>query len=133
LVFQDLTSGSGDDLKRATQLARRMVCQWGMSDKLGPMVVHQGEEHMFLRRESIQERDTSEQTARLIDEEIQRILFEAEPRAHQILTAHRMHLETLAQALVVHETLDADMVDRLLKKPPASEKIRCAPVRSRPA
>ncbi len=133
LVFQDLTSGSGDDLKRATQLARRMVCQWGMSDKLGPMVVHQGEEPMFLRRESIQERDTSEQTARLIDEEIQRILFEAEQRAQQILTAHRMHLETLAQALVVHETLDGDLVDRLLKKPPASEKIRSAPVRSRPA
>src|SRR5690606_18627718 len=123
VIFQDLTSGAGDDLKRATQLARRMVCEWGMSERLGPMVVQQGEEEMFLRRHSMQERDTSEQTARLIDDEIRRILSEAEERAQQILDAHRMHLEALAQALLVHETLDAEMVDHLLKKPPAFGKI----------
>jgi cell division protease FtsH len=132
LVFQDLTSGAGDDLKRATQLARRMVCQWGMSERLGPMVVRQGEEHMFLRRETMQERDTSEQTARLIDEEIHRLLCEAEQRAQQTLAVHRVHLEALAQALLTHETLDAEMVDHLLKRPSASGKILSAPVASSP-
>jgi cell division protease FtsH len=93
LMFQDLTSGAGDDLQQATQLARRMVCRWGMSAKLGPMVVRQDEEQVFLGRASVPKRETSERTARLVGEESRRLLSDAEQRTQQLLAAHRTQLD----------------------------------------
>ena len=114
LVFNDLTTGAGDDLKQATQLARRMVCQWGMSEKLGPVTFRQGETHPFLGREIAEPKDFSEETARIIDEEVRRIVGEMEEKAEKIIRANRQKLDILAQALVEHETLEKEEVDRLL-------------------
>jgi cell division protease FtsH len=114
LVFHDLTSGAGDDLKQATQLARRMVCQWGMSEKLGPVTFRQGETHPFLGREIAEPKDFSEETARIIDEEVRRIVREMEEKAEKTLDSNRENLEILAEALVEHETLEKEEVDQLL-------------------
>lgn len=114
LVFDDLTSGAGDDLKQATQLVRRMVCQWGMSDKLGPVTFRQGEPHPFLGQEIAQLKDFSEETARIIDEEVRKIVQEMEKKAEETLDSNRENLDILAQSLVEHETLEKKEVDQLL-------------------
>jgi cell division protease FtsH len=114
VVFGDVTTGGSDDLKQATRLARRMVCQWGMSEALGPMTFRQGEEHVFLGREMAEQKDFSEHTARLIDEEIQHIVQAMEQRAVHLLEQHQDKLERLANALLEHETLEADEVEHLL-------------------
>jgi cell division protease FtsH len=114
VVFGDVTTGGGDDLKQATRLARRMVCQWGMSEALGPVTFSQGEEHVFLGREMTEQKDFSEQTARLIDEEVQHIVQAMEQRAVHLLEQHQDKLEKLANALLEHETLELDEVERLL-------------------
>lgn len=113
LVFDDITTGAGDDLKKATQMARRMVCQWGMSEKLGPLTYKQGDEHPFLGREITEPKDFSEHTAMLIDEEVKGIVKEMEDKAKTILTANRAKLDALAEALIKHETLDNDEIDEL--------------------
>ncbi len=117
LVFDELTSGAAQDLKQVTALARKMVCQWGMSDIIGPTTFSQGEEHPFLGREITQQRDFSEHTARLIDEEVQKIIREQEERTIAILTANRDKLDNLASALMEQETLENGEVDRILEKP----------------
>ncbi len=117
VVFEDLTSGAGDDLKKATQLARRMVCQWGMSEKLGPTAFRQGEPHPFLGREMADQKDYSEHTARLIDEEIQRLTRDMEAEAVEILRAHRSELDALAEALLEHETLSREEIEEILPSP----------------
>jgi cell division protease FtsH len=114
IVFEDLTSGAGDDLKKATQLARRMVCQWGMSEKLGPVTYRQGEPHPFLGREIAEQRDFSEHTARQIDEEVKRITQEMQDRAEEVLRSNRERLDTLAEALLEQETLDNEHVNEVL-------------------
>jgi cell division protease FtsH len=114
LIFGEVTTGSGDDLKQATHLARRMVCQWGMSDRLGPVSFRLGEEHIFLGREMTEPKDFSEPTGRLIDEEIQAILRDMERKAEGILTQYREQLNILAIALLEYETLEAEDVERLL-------------------
>jgi cell division protease FtsH len=114
VAFQDVTSGAGDDLKKATQLARRMVCQWGMSERLGAVTFRQGEEHVFLGREMTEQKDFSEHTARVIDEEIQHIIESMEKKARCLLEHHRDKLATLATALLEHETLEVQEVNRLL-------------------
>jgi cell division protease FtsH len=110
IVFSDLTSGAGDDLKKATQLARRMVCQWGMSEKLGPVTFKLSESH-----DSFEQRDFSEHTAHLIDEEVQRIVEEMEKKAEEILRPRQDRLEAIVQALVTHETLTNGEIDALLR------------------
>jgi cell division protease FtsH len=116
IVFGDITSGAGDDLKQATALARKMVCQLGMSDKIGPVVFKQGEEHPFLGREITQNRDFSEATAQLIDDEIRRIIEEMEDKAHKLLSGHEEQLKKLADELLEHETLTREEIDELLGK-----------------
>lgn len=115
LMCQDITSGAANDLKQATQLARRMVCQLGMSDRLGPVTFRQGEEHPFLGRELTEPKDFSEQTAREIDEEIRRLVREMEKRATDTLKEYQETLERIAAALLEHETLDEQEVDALLR------------------
>jgi cell division protease FtsH len=116
LVFNDLTSGAGDDLKQATTLARRMVCQWGMSDKLGPVTFRQGETHPFLGREIAEQKDFSEETARVIDDEIRRIIREQEKKAEDLLDSNRDKLDSLAEALLEHESMEKEEIDQLLSK-----------------
>jgi len=115
LVFKDITTGAGDDLKKANQLVRRMVCQWGMSDRLGAATFRQGDEHPFLGREITEPREFSEYTARLIDKEVQRTVGEQEKKAEEVLGRHLEDLDRLAAALIKHETLDRVEVDELLK------------------
>jgi cell division protease FtsH len=114
IVFEDVTSGAGDDLKKATQLVRRMVCQWGMSDRVGPVTFRQGETHPFLGREMAEQRDFSEETARLIDEEVRRIIQEMEEKAREFLESNREKLDALAEGLLEHETLSREEIDETL-------------------
>ncbi|MBI5177641.1 MAG: ATP-dependent metallopeptidase FtsH/Yme1/Tma family protein [Nitrospinae bacterium] len=108
LAMHEMTTGAGNDIERATDLARRMVCKWGMSDKMGPLAFGKREEHMFLGREISQPKDYSEDTAREIDREVERIVKEAMDKAKSILTEHRDKLDKLAQALLDKETLGFD-------------------------
>lgn len=115
LVFNDLTNGAAEDLKQSTRLARKMICQWGMSDLMGPPTYNQGEDQAFLGHELAQPRDFSEYTARLIDKEVQRMLVTMESRATQLLEKNRNKLDKLASALLEHETLQKYEVDQILE------------------
>ncbi len=117
LIFDEFSAGAEDDLKRATGLARRMVIHWGMSERIGPMAFRHGEEHPFLGKEISEPREYSEHTAQIIDEEIARILREAEARAQALLVQHREKLDALAAALEKEETLDESQLEDLLGPP----------------
>ncbi len=114
IVFKEITSGAGDDLKQATHMARRMVCQWGMSEKVGLVVFKRGEPHPFLGRELTEEKDYSEATAEIIDVEIKNILAECIDKALQILEKNREKLDLLAQELIEKETLSIGNIQELL-------------------
>jgi len=113
LIFGKMFTGSENDLKVATEIARRMVCEWGMSKKLGP-VIFRHNENVFLGRDLVQMREHSEVTTREIDEEIKRILEEAEKRAIEILTKNIDKLHKLANTLLEKETLQSEEIDELL-------------------
>ncbi len=113
-VFDDITSGAGDDLKQATQTARHMVCQWGMSKKVGLVVFKKGETHPFLGRELTEDRDYSEATATIIDEEVRSILEECRLKAQTLLQENREKLDQLAQELLIRETLSLDEIKQFL-------------------
>jgi cell division protease FtsH len=114
VIFNDITTGAGDDLKRASQLARQMVCQWGMSERLGPATFRHGENHPFIGKEIAEQKDFSEYTARIIDEEVQQILKEMENKAIEILEQHRDKLVLLVESLLENETLTKQDVDQLI-------------------
>lgn len=110
LIFNELTTGAGNDIEQATQIARKMVCEWGMSDVLGPMTFGKKNEEIFLGREIQSHRDYSEVTARMIDEEVVRIVRRAQSTADRILKENLNHLHNLSKALLEHETIDGDEV-----------------------
>jgi cell division protease FtsH len=114
LVFGELMAGAVSDIKQATRIARQMVTQFGMSDRVGPIAYRAGEDHPFLGKELHEARDFSDGTARVIDEEIQRIVREAEERAYRLLSDNRVKLESLTAALLEREELDRDDVEKLL-------------------
>ncbi len=114
LVFKELTNGAASDLKQVTKIGRRMVCQWGMSEKLGPVTFRHGEEHLFLGREMAQQKDFSEHTAQIIDEEVQRIVTEMEEKAIDLLSDNRNKLDSIADGLLEQETLENKDIDRIL-------------------
>jgi len=114
LVFNDLSSGAQSDLKLVTDLAEKMVCQWGMSEKIGAMTFSRGEEHPFLGRKLAEEKSFSEQMAWVIDQEIAAIIKEAEVKAEGLVVASRSKLDALAKALLEEETLDGKRVDEIL-------------------
>jgi cell division protease FtsH len=116
LVFNDLTAGAAGDLKSATRLARMMVTQWGMSERVGPVFFRASEEHPFLGREMSESRDHSEHTAQIIDEEVARILREADERAYRLLEEHRDELEKLTDALIEREVLTVSEIQELIGK-----------------
>jgi cell division protease FtsH len=111
VVFDQLSTGASDDLRRITEIAQNMVCRWGMSEKLGPLTFGKREEQIFLGREIAQHRDYSEETARLIDEEVRAIVLKAENRAMEILTKNRELLDKVAEALLEKEVLDGQQLD----------------------
>jgi len=121
IVLNQQTTGAGDDLEKATEMARKMICEWGMSDKLGPLTFGKNEEHIFLGREVARQKDYSEETALLIDVEIKRIVLEAASRAKQILQENIEKLHTLARALLERETLDGEEIARILRTRPLQE------------
>ncbi len=116
IVFEDVTNGAAEDFRQVTRIARKMVCNWGMSDKLGPVMFKQGEEHPFLGRELAQQKDFSEHTQQIIDEEIQKILLEMEQKAETLIYDNRTMLDALAEALLENETLDKKQIDWILEK-----------------
>ncbi len=116
LVYGQPYAGAESDLKQATLLSRYMVTHWGMSERLGPMSFRIGEEHVFLGKEIQEPRDFSEGTAQMIDEEVQRLLREADQRAYAHLEQHRRELDRLAEALLQREELSRDEIDRLLRE-----------------
>ena len=115
LVFDEETSGAGNDIERATELARKMVCDWGMSDALGPVAFGKREEAIFLGREIAQHRDYSEETAQAIDGEIRGIVEAGYARAHKLLKKNKAKLELIAKELLERETLTGDEIDTLLE------------------
>ncbi|HUG01087.1 MAG TPA: ATP-dependent zinc metalloprotease FtsH [Longimicrobiales bacterium] len=137
-----ITTGAGNDIERATQLARRMVTQYGMSEKVGPMAVGDAEHEVFLGRELGQRRHVSASTAEMVDNEVKRLLDEAYAKAVATLGEHRGLLETLAQALLERETLDAEEIQLLEQGkelpapvpagPPLPGPAKPAPARSKP-
>jgi len=118
IVFQQQTTGAGNDLEKATEMARKMVCEWGMSDKMGPLTFGKGEEHIFLGREVSRPKDYSEETAVLIDSEIKRIVMDSASRAKDLLDSNLEKLHVLARALLERETLDGEEINRILATQP---------------
>ena len=108
-----VTTGAGNDFERATELARRMVCEWGMSDAMGPLTFGKKEEQIFLGREIAQHQDYSEDTAVKIDQEVKHIVMQNYERSREILLAHKATLRKIAEELLVHEVLDAEQVRRI--------------------
>ncbi len=120
LIFglDKITTGASDDIRRATTLARRMVTEFGFSAKLGPLRYSENEEEVFLGHSVTQRKNISDATAKLIDEEIRRIVEEGEQRAREILTTRIDELHALAKALLEYETLSADEIRRVIKGEP---------------
>jgi cell division protease FtsH len=121
IVFQQQTTGAGNDLEKATEMARKMVCEWGMSEKMGPLTFGKGEEHIFLGREMSRPKDYSEETAVLIDSEIKRIVTDSASRAKHLLDSNLEKLHVLARALLERETLDGEEINRILATRPFQE------------
>jgi cell division protease FtsH len=121
-----ITTGAGNDIERATELARNMVCEWGMSE-LGPLAFGKKDEAIFLGREIAQHRDFSEDTALQIDKQVKRIVNEAYQTAHNLLETNRDTLDRIARALLEREVLDANEVKMLMEGKPLPEKPRTPP------
>ncbi len=115
LVFNDVTTGAANDLEQVAEMARRMVTEFGMSEELGPLQYGKKHGPIFLARELAEERNYSEEVAKLIDAEVRRIVDESYARAKAILVEHRDRLDALAQALLEHETLDAAAVKAIVE------------------
>jgi cell division protease FtsH len=116
LTFNQFTTGASNDIQKATELARRMVVQWGMSDTIGPISYSDGPEQVFLGRDLIQHKMISEKTTRRIDREVRDLIARAYDRAFKLLTAKHKALVTLAEALIEHETVDGKEVDEILSR-----------------
>lgn len=115
LIFNRLTTGAGDDINKATDIARKMVCNWGMSEKLGPLSLgKKGQDEVFLGREISQSRNFSERVAEEIDEEIHRLVTSGAKQAFRILKDNRDKLESLAEALLIKETIDSEEMMKIL-------------------
>src|SRR2546423_1762679 len=113
ITIGSITTGAGNDLERATDLARKMVCEWGMSGAMGPLTFGKKEEQIFLGREIAQHQDYSEDTALRIDQEVKRIVTDNYIRAQEVLREHKQRLLDVAEALLARESLDAEQVRRL--------------------
>jgi cell division protease FtsH len=115
IALKHMTTGAGNDLERATELARKMVTVWGMSEKLGPLTYGKKEEQIFLGREIAQHKDYSEKTAVDIDEEVKRFVFEAYTAAKNLLTEQYVLLDELAKKLLEIETMDGAEIEQMIQ------------------
>ena len=127
LFTKDISNGAAGDIKQMTRLARRMVCEWGMSDKLGMVEYGEHEDHVFLARDMSRSRDYSEATAQEIDREVRKLVDDAYERAKKLILEHRHVIEAIAGALLEYETLDAAQIREILEhgkllNPPSREK-----------
>ncbi len=129
MVFGDTTTGSSNDIEKATELARRMVTEFGMSDRLGPLSFGKRDELVFLGREIGEQRNYSDETAKGIDEEVRAIIDRAYERAGQVLETHRDRLEALAQKLIAEETVDSSAFESLFSDLPPKEDLHGLPKR----
>jgi cell division protease FtsH len=118
LFYDETTTGTKQDLEQATEMARRMVCEWGMADEMGPVTYGQEEEPIFLGKEIARHKDYSEETAQKIDRSIKKILDEGQRQAGEILSTHKEELQKLSDALLLRETLVDDEIRTLLGFPP---------------
>jgi cell division protease FtsH len=115
LVFGHMTTGAGDDIEKATELARKMVCEFGMSKELGPMTFGKREEQVFLGRDIAHHKDYSEHTAIEIDREVRRIIDDAYQKARQLLSDHAPLLQAVAERLLEKEVLDGSEVEAMVR------------------
>ncbi|MEZ4404780.1 MAG: hypothetical protein R3B06_32620 [Kofleriaceae bacterium] len=115
VIFGQKTTGAGNDIERATELARSMVTEWGMSDEFGPLNFAGGKQEVFLGRDFASGERHSEDTSQRIDAEIRRIVMHQYERATELLGAHRADLERVSDALLEYETIDGDDIDQLLE------------------
>ncbi len=123
LIFNEYNTGAGNDIQQATALARKMVCNWGMSDKLGPVDFGGSKEHIFLGREIQDQKHVSEETARLIDEEIRRFIEQAEATATELLKENIDKLHLLAAALLEKEIIDGNQIDDIIDPKDDAEEV----------
>jgi len=130
LVLHHMTTGAGNDLERGTVMARKMVCEWGMSEKLGPLTFGKKDEQIFLGREIAQHRDYSEATAKIIDDEVRNLVMGAYNRAKDLMTRHIDALHKLAETLLEEETLDAAQIDEILAESVKMETARNTPAKA---
>ncbi|MGE4560637.1 MAG: cell division protein FtsH, partial [Desulfobulbus sp.] len=114
LVFDEITTGAGNDIERASELARKMVCEWGMSEDLGPLAYGKKEEHIFLGREIAQHRDYSEETAQKIDAAVKQIIVEANDRVTRLLEENMDILKAIADELLEKETIMLEDMERII-------------------
>jgi len=114
LFLGEMTTGAGNDIERATEMARKMVCEWGMSEKMGPLSYGSKEEQVFLGRDFANQKNFSDQTAKLIDQEVKTLVMGGYNRATELLSKNRDILENLAQALLERETLNGDEVKNIV-------------------
>jgi cell division protease FtsH len=128
-----MTTGAGNDLERATELARRMVCEWGMSEAMGPLTFGKKEEQIFLGREIAQHQDYSEDTAERIDQEVKRFITDNYDRARKTLTEHLASLQKIAAELLTREVLDGEQVRRIVAGLPLEEVKPASPTGAAPA
>lgn len=115
IVFNEVTTGAQNDLERVTELARRMVCEFGMSERLGPVTLGRKAGPIFLGRDIVEDRNYSETVASEIDKEVRRIVEECYERAKKILQENRHALDAISQKLLEKETLDGDELDQILR------------------
>ncbi|MGL4721684.1 MAG: ATP-dependent zinc metalloprotease FtsH [Desulfovibrionaceae bacterium] len=115
VVFNEITTGAGNDIEQATKLARRMVCEWGMSDKVGTLALNEQSDDIFLGREMKQPRNFSEETAELIDSEIKILITDAYDKCTQLITENRDFLENLTQALLERETISGEDIEKIFR------------------
>jgi cell division protease FtsH len=115
LKFGDVTTGSSNDLERASDIARKMVCEWGMSEKMGPLTFGKKNEQIFLGREISQHRDYSERTAEMIDDEVKSIIAGCESRARKLISDNKIKFEKIASYLIERETLNTEEVDIIMR------------------
>lgn len=116
IALSNMTTGAGNDLERATELARKMVTEWGMSEKLGPLTFGKKDEHIFLGKEIARHKDYSERTATDIDEEIKKIVLDAYNTSKKLVTENLDLLEALAKSLLEKETMDGDEIESLIRE-----------------
>jgi len=115
LILGHMTTGAGNDIEKATELARKMICEWGMSEKLGPMTFGKKEEQIFLGRDFTQQQEYSESTAVEIDNELRRIISEGYHRAKNLLKQNLEILHRMAETLLERETIDGSDIDSIIQ------------------